>query len=161
MPTRDPGKERRLRQRVLDRRLAAVRATEPVMYPTRKGWITALRSALGMSQQELGRRLGVSRQAVSQLEEREANGSITLNALRQAAAALGAHVVYAFVTDRPVMETLEARAQAVARHIVTGVHPSKRLADPETEEARIAEVVEELLAAPRRLWSYPDELPGG
>jgi predicted DNA-binding mobile mystery protein A len=101
----------------------------------------------------------VSRQAVSQLEQREADGSITLNALREAAGALGARVAYAAIPDRPVSQTLEERAYTIARQRVTSVRHSMRLEDQETDsdvEERIREIVEALLASPNRLWSHPD-----
>jgi predicted DNA-binding mobile mystery protein A len=111
-----------------------------------------------MTQADLAKRMDVSRQAVSQLEHREADGSITLNALQEAAEALGGRVVYIVIPDRPMSQTLEERASRIARQIVTSVRHTMRLEDQETDsdvEERIREITEELLASPRRLWSYP------
>ncbi len=52
--------------------------------------IKSTRLAAGISVNELARRLGVTPSAVSQLERSEAEGTIKLNSLREALAALGA-----------------------------------------------------------------------
>lgn len=63
----------------------------------RKGWVAATREALGMSARDLGARLGIAPSNISRLEKREREGTITLDALRKAAAALDCEVVYAIV----------------------------------------------------------------
>jgi len=143
----------------LDRRLEEVRRITPILQRPANGWVSALRSALGMSQEDLAKRIGVSRQAVSQLEQRELDGSITLNALRQAAEALGGQLAYILVPDRPIAKTLGERAYRIARQMVTSVRHSMRLEDQETDsdlEQRARELAKELLASPHRLWSHPD-----
>lgn len=151
---------RELGLRQLDRRLDELRKNvTPLLEPPREGWIATIRAALGMTQEQLGERMGVSRQAIGQLEDREVEGSITLNALRQAAEALGGIVVYAVVPNEPLRQTMEDKATSIARRMVTSVGHSMRLEDQETEsdaEARIQEIVQELLASPGALWSYPD-----
>src|SRR5580698_8686183 len=62
-----------------------------------KGWIRAIRQALGVSSGEMARRLGTSRQLPLQLEKGEAEDRITLKSLRAAANALDCDLVYAFV----------------------------------------------------------------
>lgn len=112
-----------------------------------------------MTQADLAKRLGVTRQAVTQLERREAEGSITLNALREAAEALGGRVAYVVVPEHRLSETLEERAYEIARHRVTTVRHTMRLEDQETDsdvEERIREIAEDLLRSPERLWSHPD-----
>jgi predicted DNA-binding mobile mystery protein A len=150
---------RRLGREQLDRRLNEARQIAPALRPPPQGWIGAIRTALGMTQADLAERMEISRQAVSQLEHREADGSITLNALREAAEALGGRVVYIVIPDRPVSQTLEERAYRLARQMVTSVRHTMRLEDQETDsdvEERIREIAEELLVSPRRLWSHPD-----
>lgn len=123
------------------------------------GWVAALRKALGMSQREFARRLGVSQQAVDQLEEREADGTITLNALRDAARVLGGQVVYAIVPERSLSQTLEDRAYEIAKQMVTSVRHSMRLEDQETDsdvEQRARAIAKELVGSPSRLWSHPN-----
>lgn len=150
---------RQLGREQLDRRLHDIRQIAPALQTPAKGWIAAVRTALGMTQADLAGRMEVSRQAVSQLEQREADGSVTLNALREAAEALGGRVAYVVIPDRPVSQMLEERAYGIARQMVTSVRHSMRLEDQETDsdvEERIREIAEELLASPNRLWSHPD-----
>lgn len=104
--------------------------------------------------------MNLSRQAVTQLEKREAEGSATLRALEQAAHALGAELVYAIVPDRPIADTLEERALRMAGRITGSVRQSMRLEDQEPEsdiDERTRRLAEELLASPRQLWSEPDD----
>lgn len=130
------------------------------MEAPRQGWIRTLREALGMSQADVAKRLGVIRQAVAQLEGRERDESATLGALRQAAEALDADLVYAIVPRRPPSEVLEERAQRIAHRMVTSVGHSMRLEDQETDadlDERIAATARKLLESPGRLWKLPDE----
>ena len=153
------GRIRQLGREQLDRRLHDVRQVAPALKPPAKGWIAAIRTALGMTQADLAERMKVSRQAIGQLEQREVDGTITLNALRQAAEALGGRVEYVVIPDQPVSQTLQERANRIARQMVTSVRHSMRLEDQETDsdvQERIREVAEGLLASPNRLWLHPD-----
>src|SRR5277367_2562925 len=96
----------------LDRRLEPYRAARKVSRPP-KGWIRALRQALGISSGELARRLGTSRQLPLQMEKAEAEDRITLKSLRAAANALDCDLVYALVPRADTMQELnEGRARA-------------------------------------------------
>jgi len=149
-----------LARKQLDRRLEKVREAAPLLRAPRNGWINTIRSAFGMSQDMLAKRMGVSRQAISQLERREADGSVTLKALEQAARRLGGELVYAIVPARSITETLEARALHIASGMTGAVRHSMRLEDqepPSDLQERTAELARELLASPGRLWSAADE----
>jgi len=133
----------------------------PMMRAPRGGWLRLLRTALGMRQRDLGARMGVSAQAVAQLEAREQEGSVTLGALREAARAMGAEVFYVIVPERSVSVALRERADAAARLMLRQVHHSMRMEDQETgaaeRDARLAELTEELLRSPSALWDLPDD----
>lgn len=148
-------------RRQLDRRLARIAEALDALDPPRNGWVATLRKALGMTHSQLARRLGVSRQALAQLERRESDGSATLNALAAAADALGGRFVWAIVPHKPLSETLEERAYEVAREMTASVKHTMRLEDQETgsdTERRVRELAEELMASPARLWAMPDAL---
>jgi len=66
------------------------------------GWVYSLRMAHGLSSADLADRLGVTRQAVAELERREYRGTASLNALVAAAHALDATLVYYFRPNRPL-----------------------------------------------------------
>jgi predicted DNA-binding mobile mystery protein A len=122
------------------------------------GWIAALRTAYGMSQNDLARRMGVSQQAVSQLERREAAGSATLHALEQAAEVLGGRLVYGIVTARPIEALIEDRAQHLAKQMTSSVRHTMRLEDQEPSadlDDRTRALARELKATPEKLWSSP------
>ena len=61
----------------------AKRYTPPV-----RGWIKALREALGMSTAQLAKRLGIRQPSLVALEQSEAKGTIELATLRRVAEAL-------------------------------------------------------------------------
>src|SRR5271156_63187 len=120
---------RNLRLKQLDRSLEPYRAAGKVSRPT-KGWIHAIRQALGVSSGELARRLGTSRQLPLQLEKAEAGDRITLKSLRAAANALDCDLVYALVPKSGSMQNLaETRARVQARKHVLGVEHSMALED--------------------------------
>ncbi len=149
-----------LSRRQLDTRLDEVRSVRTALQPPKKGWIAALRTALGMSQAILAKRMKVSQQAVSQMERRESAGDITLGALKEAAEALGGHLVYAIVPSQPLEKTLEARALRIASQMTGAVRHTMRLEAQETDsdpEVRTLELARELVASPDRLWSLSDD----
>ena len=147
-------------RRQFDERLAAIRAASGLFERPRRGWIATLRRALGMPQSHLAHRMRISRQAISQLEKREVDGSITLSALEQAAEALGARVVYAVVPDRPLLATLSDRALKLASRITGSVRHTMRLEDQDPGsdlDRRTLELAASLAESPSRLWSVTDE----
>ncbi len=145
-----------LARQQLDRRLEKVRRASKQLRVPEKGWVSALRTAYAMSQADLARRMGVSQQAVGQLEHREADGSVTLNALEQAARALDAELVYAIVPKQSIGATLEARALRLATQMTRSVRHTMRLEDQEPEsdlDERARALAKELLSSPGQLWS--------
>jgi len=118
---------RDLRLRQLDRTLEPFQAARKVSRPS-KGWIRAIRQALGISSGELARRLGTSRQLPLQLEKGEAEDRITLKSLRAIANALDCDLVYALVPRAASLgELIENRARAEAKQRVLGVEHSMAL----------------------------------
>ena len=118
---------RDLRLRQLDRTLEPFQAARKVSRPS-KGWIRAIRQALGISSGELARRLGTSRQLPLQLEKGEAEDRITLKSLRAVANALDCDLVYALVPRAASLgELIENRARAEAKQRVLGVEHSMAL----------------------------------
>jgi predicted DNA-binding mobile mystery protein A len=109
-----------------------------------------------MTQAQLAKRMGISPQAVGQLERREADGSATLKALDHAAQALGARLAYAIVPDRPIEAILEQRAREMAAELTGSVRHTMRLEDQEPDASlsqRTEELAEELLESPKQLWT--------
>ena len=137
---------RSLRLNQLDRNLQAFRAAQQVPRPHR-GWLRAIREALGISAADLARGLGTSRQLPLQFEKAEVDDSITLKSLRTVANALDCDLVYAIVPRAGTMqELIENRVRAEARKNVLGVEHSMVLEDQAA--GRLDEAIE---AETRRL----------
>lgn len=92
-------------------------AAQDSMVPT--GWIKAIRISLGMSMQQLGNRLGVTRQTIHDLEKRETDGAITIKSLRQVGKALDMELVYGFVPKDGTLDALiDRKVRELAETIV-------------------------------------------
>jgi predicted DNA-binding mobile mystery protein A len=142
--------------RHLDKRFGALR---PLAKSTRppKGWLRAIRDALGMTTSQFGRRLGVSQPRIVELEQSEVSGGVTLHTLQRAAEALGCRLVYALVPDRPLAETVRERAEFVAQQRQAAVEHTMRLEDQSVKDKTASndlrrQFIEELLRRPARLW---------
>src|SRR5471032_1937430 len=97
--------------------------------PPVRGWIKAVREALGMTTAQLARRLGVKQPSVVAFEQSEAKGSIELATLRRVAEALDCSLVYALVPNKPLEETVRARARNFIRRRREPVEHSMLLED--------------------------------
>eukprot|EP01037_Dinobryon_pediforme_P017394 gene17394-17584_t len=100
-------------RRRLDERLQALAPASRFAVPPR-GWIRAIRDALGMSGSQLGQRIGITAQSIQNLEESEANGTAQLNTLRKAAEAMDCVLVYALLPKSSLEGTVCDRERAIA-----------------------------------------------
>lgn len=127
-----------------------------VMPPT--GWIKAIRTAIGMSMQQLGNRLNVSKQGIMDMEKREIEGSITIRSLREIARALDMQLVYGFVPNDGSLDALiEKRAKELATQIVMRTANTMKLEDQANSKKRIEAAIKERTVAiqnemPKILW---------
>jgi predicted DNA-binding mobile mystery protein A len=119
---------RKLRSQQLDRALAPLRSLNLPRPP--KGWIRAIREALGLSSRNLAERMRTNRSLVVQQEKSEAEDRITLKSLRAYANALDCDLVYAFLPRADTLQELvNARAHAAAKASVLGVEHTMALED--------------------------------
>lgn len=144
----------RARQR-LDERLLKLKPEEQFRPPP-KGWLRAIRTALGMTGVQFAKRLGVTPQSVDALEKSEASGSIELKSLRKAAALLDCTLVYALVPNSSLESTVQTRARMLAIKDLARASHSMKLEDQETretdQESRIEEYIRDALRD-RDLWN--------
>jgi predicted DNA-binding mobile mystery protein A len=118
---------RQLRVRQLDRAVAPWQAAKTLRRP-RKGWIRAVREAIGVSSTELALRMGTSRQLGLQQEKAEAEDRITLKSLREFAQALDCELVYGLVPrSGSFAGAISLRDHAKAKANVLGVEHSMAL----------------------------------
>lgn len=102
-------------RRRLDSRLASAKAAVPELPPS--GWVQGVRGALGMSQRDLARRLGVTSAAVAKLEASEQAGTVRLDTLRRAAAAMDCEVAYVIVPRTSLEQTRRERIEVLTRRV--------------------------------------------
>src|SRR5580704_5310380 len=122
--------------RHLDKRFTALRPLIKSARPP-KGWLRAVRDALGMTTAQLGKHLGVSQPRIVELEQSEVSGRVTLNTLQRAAEALGCRLVYALVPDRPLADTVRERADLVAAREASAVSQTMRLEGQEVTDTEV------------------------
>lgn len=137
----------------LDERYKKIGPVEKYRAPSR-GWIKAIREALGMSTAQLAKRLSVRQPSVVNLERSEEKGSIELATLRRVAEALDCRLVYALVPNQPLETTIRERAGAFVRRRRQPVEHTMLLEDQEVKKTggnvKIGDIIRE--TNPRLFW---------
>src|SRR5260370_31364572 len=111
----------------LDRRFAKLKPLIKEAARPPRGWIRAIREALGRTTGQLAERLGVRQPRVVELEHGEGAGNITVKSLERAAQALGCRLVYILVPEEALAETIRKRASVVAERQLASVEQTMRL----------------------------------
>lgn len=149
----NPIKERA--RRSLDERLTPISRDMGRFHAPPKGWIRAIRDALGMSGVQLARRLRVSPQTAEAMEKSEVAGTIQINTLRRAAEAMNCTLVYALIPKTPLENMVKERARQIAIADLARVSHTMKLEDQDTGdrelEARIQEHIRNIKE--RDLWN--------
>jgi len=101
---------RALARKQLDHKLSKF-AEIKQMQPPMRGWIRAIRDAIGMTGEQLARRIGVQKQRIVALEKGEVAGTATINSMKKAAEAMDCVFVYALLPR----DSLEGNVQRQAR----------------------------------------------
>jgi predicted DNA-binding mobile mystery protein A len=123
-----------------------------------KGWIRAIRDALGMTARQVANRLGVAQQAVARIEKEELAGSVTIKTMRRVAESLDCVFVYGFVPRISLEETVSRQAKKVAAQRLalasqTMSLENQALGRRENEQA-LSDLVDELIRTlPSNLWN--------
>ena len=146
---------KRARER-LDERLAPLKPAEHFRAP--KGWVRAIRDALGMSGVQFARRLRVQPPSVAALEASEASKDIQLKTLRRAAEALDCTLVYALVPNNSLEGAVRARARKLALRDLGRVAHTMKIEAQETPDSTTDERLEAYIrdkVEERDLWDGP------
>jgi predicted DNA-binding mobile mystery protein A len=143
-------------RRQLDKRLNTLRESDALIRPLR-GWIKAIREALGMTTAQLARRIGVSQPRVVTIEKAEKDSSITMESLERTARALNCRVVYALIPKKPLIDLVDERARIVARKRLQSTRHSMALegqiVDASDEEEQLKVMIRRLIEkAGSQLW---------
>src|SRR5260370_35109921 len=125
----------------LDERLMALKPAARFNAPA-KGWVRAIRDALGMTGVQFAKRLAIRPQSVEALEKSEANGSIQLKTLRRAAQALDCTLVYALVPNTSLGGAVRARVRQIAERDLSRVAHTMKLEAQEPGDANLEARIE-------------------
>jgi predicted DNA-binding mobile mystery protein A len=129
--------------RQLESKMQAYTAAQKVATPP-TGWIKAIRLAIGMSMEQLGKKLSITKQSIQAMEQREQKGSITIRSLREAADALDMQLLYAFIPKDVSLDALiDRKARQLAKEIVMRTSNTMKLEDQEISKERIEKAIEE------------------
>ncbi|MPR08869.1 mobile mystery protein A [Microvirga tunisiensis] len=144
-----------LARKQLERRVAPLRALKLV--PPPRGWMKAIREALGMSTRQLAARMKAAPSRISAIEKAEVSGATTIKTLREAAAAMNCTFVYAFVPTKPLDDIVRDRAAQKAGQIIARLDHTMHLenqallkSDLDDEQRRMIDLI--LTGSPRSLW---------
>ncbi|TDJ11264.1 MAG: mobile mystery protein A [Gammaproteobacteria bacterium] len=148
--------ERASARQQLDKRLNILQNVDILARPPR-GWIKAIREALGMTTAQLGKRMGVSQPRAVGIEKAETSGSLTLESLERAARALDCRLVYALVPRKKLEFLVEDRARELAKKRLRATSHSMALENQRVDEVdeleHLKRLVQKLLDQPgSTLW---------
>lgn len=148
---------RALQREQLDRQFRALRTAKLARPP--RGWIKAIRDALGMNGRQLADRMGIVRSHLSQLEKAEVCETATISSLRRAAEALGCDLVYGFVPRdgatfaQLVYQQAQAAAERIVEEVATSMALEAQSVDRVFRKREVNRIATELVTSmPRDFW---------
>ena len=150
-------KNNKLQIQQLNEKLNNLNGLQHLDVPT-IGWIKAIRSSIGMSMEQLGKKLSITKQAVMDIEKREKEGAITVKSMQEIAKALDMKFVYGFVPNDGDLELMiEKRSIEIARKIVQRTSTTMKLEDQSNSKERLEKAIQERAAeiinkTPKILW---------
>ncbi len=151
------AKQKNLARKQLDETLARLGPLKTLNLPG-KGWIRAIREALGMRGEQLARRLQTNKQRISRIEQDEPQGKLTLATLHKVARALECTLVYGLVPKEESLEhTIQLRATVLAKRRVSRSDQMMRLENQELSPEEKSQLLQDLVKdivdeMPKALW---------
>lgn len=134
----------------LDKKLSVFMEAKSVVVPER-GWVHTVRTTFNMTMDQLGKKLGITRQGVKRIEDSESNGSITLNSLKEVAHAMDLQLVYALVPKNGTIDGLiERKAHQLATKIILRTNQNMELEDQGIGGNKLEVAINELSAEIKR-----------
>ena len=152
----------RLIQEQLDMTLERLACMRDAQHPA-KGWLRAVREALGMPGKQFARRLGVESGMPLLPDEKELTGSVTIKTMRQAAEALDCVFVYAVVPGKRLYTLCPTSLSMypilrIGRVSHSMLLEAQQLSQTELRNAFEAKVETLIREMPKELWDDPNEL---
>ena len=136
------AKDRVIARESLDKRLYLLRNVDMTRPP--RGWIKAIREALGMTTRQFAQRVGVVQSRAVDIEKAELTGSISLDSLTRAANALDCELVYALIPRKPLKDIVDEQARALAKRYIRSTSHSMTLENQTLSHSSEAEQLESL-----------------
>ena len=148
-------KQKKIIREQLDDTLSRFSTIASVNRPM-KGWIRAIRDALGMNMRQFADRLGVSKSRIPRIEQDEITGSLTLKTMNRVADKLDCVFVYGFVPRTSLDDTVRKQASIIAqkrmnRLMHTMSLEAQGLSSKNAKKA-FNNMVEEIIDLPSMLW---------
>jgi predicted DNA-binding mobile mystery protein A len=147
----------KLQLQQLNEKLAQLTDLQHVIVPP-IGWIKAIRNGIGMSMEQLGKKLSITKQGVMDIEKREKEGAITIKSMQEIAKAMDMKLIYGFVPNEGDLEQMiETRAIEMAKKIVARTSNTMKLEDQANSKERIEKAIKERASeiinnTPKILW---------
>jgi predicted DNA-binding mobile mystery protein A len=147
----------KLQLQQLNEKLAQLTDLQHVIVPP-IGWIKAIRNGIGMSMEQLGKKLSITKQGVMDIEKREKEGAITIKSMQEIAKAMDMKLVYGFIPNEGDLEQMiETRAIEMAKKIVARTSNTMKLEDQANSKERIEKAIKERASeiinnTPKILW---------
>lgn len=126
--------------------------------PPPKGWIRAIREALGMTGKQLAERLNVRQPRIPILEKDEISGAVSMRTMRQAAEALDCVFVYALVPRSTLENTIREQVRQIAIERMKRTTHTMILEDQQLQELERQKMLQSMTddlvrEMPKDLWS--------
>lgn len=112
---------------------------------TNMGWIKSIREALGMSTQQLAKRVGIDQSRISRLEHAEIDGDLKLSSLKKIADGLNMQFVYGFVPKNSLEAMVKEQARKIALKRMAKVNHTMRLEEQEISDEAKKQSLEDLI----------------
>lgn len=139
-----------IKRNQIDRYLAEYNQIKQMPTP-KQGWIKYIRNALGMTAEQLAKRVGVNRRRLVKIEQAEVHDAITVKTLREVAQALNCKLILAIVPRTSIDQIIKEQAtQYVKKHLKEVSHhmalESQSVTDQKAVEAQIEDLVQQYLS---------------
>lgn len=145
-------KNNKLARRRLDEKLNSLGALRTIEVPS-KGWIKAIREALGMTTTQLAKRLSLKQPRIIAIENNENN--LKISTLEKIAKALDCKLVYSLVPKTSLEEMTYRQAERKAKKILAKISHNMALENqtPIYVKMELEDMIQELLnGSQARLW---------
>ena len=150
------GKQKKLAREQLNETMKKFESLKAMSAP-RKGWIRAIRDTLGMTGEQLAKRLNVNQQRVARIEQDEVLGKVTLNTMQNTAEAMDCIFVYGVIARDDLERIVRRQAEVVAKKRMARSNQMMRLEKQELSEKEKSKAMQNLIdeiveTMPKSLW---------